>query len=152
MGARKSPFGTALSNCDGNLQGMAKFTDEARRRLATGWNPRVCTLREYARRNGVSERAVRLWRSQLRVAQGSAAPGGSTTAQLQHAVDALRARLVGLEEAVDAARDAVAAAEVALVAAAACRTVPAGTGARIEAHEPLPARPKPMPRGVVFWG
>lgn len=132
---------------------MAKFTDEARRRLATGWDPRVCTLREYARRNGVSERAVRLWRSLLRGGQNSPVPGAGSAVPLRDAIDALHARLVGLEEAVDAARDAVAAAEVALIAAAACRAVPAGTGARVETQEPPPpARPKPMPRSGVFWG
>jgi hypothetical protein len=65
---------------------MAKFTDEARRRLATGWDPRVCTLREYAHRNGVSERALRGWRARLRHQEAA-------VDALQGAVESVRAAL-----------------------------------------------------------
>lgn len=136
---------------DGNLLSMARFiSDEARRRLATGWDPHVCTLREYARQTGVSERAIRNWRARLRHDGGTAVSGGNTAVpfSIQAVVTALQQRLEELEAAVGAARAAVTAAQATLDAAAACRDVPAGT----ETPRPVPVERKPMPRDAFFWG
>lgn len=132
---------------------MPKFTDETRRRLATGWDPRVCTLREYARQNGVSERAVRLWRSQFRREEGSAMPSGIVAVPPQATVAALQARLEDLQATVDALQANLAALRAVLDAAAACLVVPAGTsGSDTAEPEPAVVERKPMPRNGFFWG
>jgi hypothetical protein len=127
---------------------MAKFTDETRRRLATGWDPRVCTLREYALQNGVSERAIRGWRAQLRREEVSVVPGGNAAVPPQATVDALQARLEDLQAAVDALQANVAAVRAVLDTAAARLGVPAGT----VTPEPTVVERKPMPRNGFFWG
>jgi transposase-like protein len=107
---------------------MASFTDETRRRLATGWDPRACTAREYARQNGVSERAIRNWRRRFGCSAQPSMPPSTTSVPLQTTVDALQARLGDLELAVDAARAALAACRAALAAVA----VPEETGGPVE--------------------
>jgi hypothetical protein len=107
---------------------MAKFNDETRRRLATGWDPRACTLREYARANSVSERAIRTWRRRYLGEQPQAVAPRHASVPLQTTVDALQARLGDLELAVDAARAAVAACGATLTAA----PVPEETGGPVE--------------------
>jgi len=145
---------------DGNLmKDMAsKFSDETRRRLAAGWDPRVCTLREYARQNGVSERAIRLWRARFRSGEGPTVPAGTASVPLQAVVNALQIRLEELEAAVDAVRAAVHAARAALDVAPVTDSVPSDKNAQAEANPRHSAdvealRPKPMPApGTMYWG
>lgn len=153
---------------------MGRFiSDETRRRLATGWDPRVSTLRQYAKDNGVSERAIRNWRARLRHDDGITVPGDSDAVPLRAVVVTLQERLTELEAAVDAARDAVAAARVALEA---CRPVTGGAGetsddchdgeqhataagaapeaAEVQghaAHDAHAVRPVPMPAPGFSW-
>lgn len=131
---------------------MAKFTDETRRRLATGWDPRVCTLREYARQNGISERAIRGWRARFRGEEGSAVLRGKVAVP-EATVHALHTRLEDLEAAADSLQASIAAVRAILdSAAAACRPAPAGTGAdRTATPEPAVQR-KPVPTNGFFWG
>ncbi len=65
---------------------MKVFDDETRRRLATGWDSRVCTAREYANTVGASERALRVWRARYQV---GAVPQRHDSVPLDDAQDAL---------------------------------------------------------------
>lgn len=93
---------------------MNWFDDSTRRRLATGWNPRVITLREYARQNGVSERALRNWRRKYGVKESPPVPPRHPDVPAGAAADALLAKLAALDQAVDAARAALSAVRAAL--------------------------------------
>jgi hypothetical protein len=139
---------------------MGRFiSDETRRQLATGWDPRVSTLRQYATENGVSERAIRNWRARLRHDGGISVPGGRADVPLQTAVVALHERLEDLESAVDAAREAVAAARalldsvraetagIEMLQPAAVEPVPVAASTPAETT----ATPLPIPRPGVFW-
>jgi transposase-like protein len=150
----------ALLDDDGNLPGMGRFiSDETRRRLATGWDPHVSTLRKYATENGVSERAIRNWRARLRHESGISQPAGSAAVPLLAVVDALQARLRELEAAVEAAREAVAAAHSLLDSMSAetaggvmLRTVVVEAMPPSASTPPEPtAMPMPIPRPGVFW-
>lgn len=132
---------------------MAKFTGETRRRLATGWDPRVSTLRQYAKDNGVSERAIRNWRARLRHDGGIAVPGGNAPVPLQAVVNTLQQRLAELEAAVDAALVAADAARATLHAVAAHGDLPGSTEAagNAPATDARPLAPVPMPRPGLTW-
>jgi transposase-like protein len=96
-----------------------KLTDDDRRRLAAGWDPRVSTARDYGRSVGVSERALRVWRAKFVADQQTAMPERHTTVPPAHTLEVLHARLLEADAAVDAARAAVAACRSVLDAAAA---------------------------------
>ena len=150
---------------------MNRFDDSTRRRLATGWEPRVQTLREYARSVGASERAIRNWRARFLGVEQLAVPAGTGPVPLQAAVVALKARLVELDAAVDAARAAAEGCRQALDAVAGSQALgPEGVGDLAEeqqggrqapaadtaalppAPEPEPTRPVPMPGpGFISW-
>lgn len=131
---------------------MAKFTDEARRRLATGWDPRVSTLREYARQNGVSERALRGWRERLRHESGKEVPAGNAAVPPYAAVDGLHARLEALEATATDLQANIAAVRAILDAALARYAVPPGTSATEGAKpEPVVIERKPMPAPGFIW-
>ena len=144
---------------------MNRFDDSTRRRLATGWEPRVQTLREYARSVGASERAIRNWRARFRGQVQQVVPAGTGPVPLQAAVVALKARLVELDAAVDAAGAAAAACRQALDAVAGSQALgPEGVGDLAEerqvtaadaaapppASEPLWPVPMPGP-GFISW-
>lgn len=93
---------------------MTRFDDSTRRRLATGWDPRVSTLRDYARQHSVSERALRNWRTKYPVTKDSPVPARHLDVPAGAAADALLARLAALDQALDAARAALGAARAAL--------------------------------------
>lgn len=133
---------------------MARFDDETRRRLATGWDPRVCTITEYAHQNGVSERAVRLWRARLRHEGGIELPGGKDDVPLQAIVTALQQRLADLEAGIDAALATVAATRATLEAMEEHCGVPAGTDApaTVVPSSPGPLPPVPMPTQGFGYG
>jgi hypothetical protein len=130
-----------------NLSAMAKLDDETRRAIATGWNPHVQTMKEYARSVGFSERAVRKYRARFSVLPPEPVPAERAAVPLQAALDALQDRLGGLDVALEAARGALAVARAAL---AACRTVPvAGVAQAVSSGPdlvgPVPAQPCQLP-------
>lgn len=140
-----------------NLSDMAKLTDEARRAIATGWNPHVQTMKEYAHSVGVSERAVRKYRARFSAEARQPMPAARAPVPLLEAVDAVLARLAELEAGVDAALAAVATLRATVEAEAARADVPGGTqpvedvaAPDAQPLPPLPAVPMPPP-GMFFW-
>lgn len=139
-----------------NLSGMA-ITDEARRAIATGWNPHVQTMKEYARSVGVSERAVRKYRARFSAETRQTVPPARASVPLLDAVEAIQARLAALEAGLDAALAAVAALRATVEASAAHADVPGGTepveGVPAPDARPLPPLPAvPMPPPGYYWG
>lgn len=109
---------------------MKEFSDEDRRRLATGWDPGVCTAREYASTVGVSERALRGWRARYQGEQEKSVPLGAALDEFQ----AFEARLAALETAVDDLRAVVARCKATVDAGPPCRPPsPSSSGAAVDA-------------------
>jgi hypothetical protein len=116
---------------------MKPFDPETRRRLATGWDPRVCSARDYARSVGVSERALRLWRAQLAGDERPVMPARHWAVPQPEVLDGLQARLADLDVALDAVRAVLAACRACVDAAAACRSTPETGGIDNPLGEPL---------------
>jgi hypothetical protein len=126
---------------------MTKLDDETRRAIATGWNPHVQTMKEYAASVGVSERAIRKYRARWCRGASEPVPAEHAAVPLQAALDALQGRLGALDVALDVARGALADARAAL---AGCRTVPvAGVAQPVSSAPgsvgPVPAQPCQLP-------
>jgi len=147
---------------------MKKLDDETRRAIATGWNPHVQTMKEYAASVGVSERAVRKYRARFGAGAPEAVPAERAAVPLLAALDALQDRLGGLEAILADVRAALADARAAV---AACRTGTAttdlgedGTTARAQGHDdpaqeqvreqvvPAVVQARPAPRGRPVRG
>lgn len=114
---------------------MSTFDDATRARVAAGWNASGMDQASYALLHGIRPRTLRLWREQSRKmgVTGEPAPCSASASSVEE--DALRARLAVLDEALAAARAAVAACRASLDAVAACRSIPGAVDPPVDVHD-----------------